>query len=79
MAYVPARRPYHGLGYLDVALGPWIESWAWIDRDGHRMADFEVSESYFLKSLDYVSMVVCGGARRGHFCGRWMVRDCGSG
>jgi GNAT superfamily N-acetyltransferase len=50
-AYVPARRLYESLGYIDVASGPWIESWAWINANGERVVDYEVSDSYFLKVL----------------------------
>jgi GNAT superfamily N-acetyltransferase len=47
----PARRLYESLGYVDLANGPWIESWAKTDDDGVRKIDHEMLESYFVKSL----------------------------
>jgi GNAT superfamily N-acetyltransferase len=46
-----ARRLYESMGYRDVAGGPWIESWSWLDEDGRRHTDFGVLGSYFLKEL----------------------------
>jgi GNAT superfamily N-acetyltransferase len=49
--FVPARKLYTSLGYKDVSRGPWIESWAWTAESGERMAEYEVSSSYFVKRL----------------------------
>lgn len=39
------------LGYVDVARGPWVVSWVWINDMGEPTAEFLVLESYFLKDL----------------------------
>jgi GNAT superfamily N-acetyltransferase len=49
--YAPARRLYEERGYIDVARGPWLVSWSWMDNQGERRADWEILGSYFLKDL----------------------------
>jgi len=49
--YTPARRLYESKGYVDVARGPWLESWSWTDNQGKRRPDWELLGSYFVKDL----------------------------